>query len=333
MAARKMATEFELENVLVDAQRRVLGYVDSVSISGLICEISGWAVDEGGRPLWPMGMRLGEHVVHEIDQLRQSRPDVVQVYPQASPECGFHLALSLLNLQNADASSADAALILDAQDAQCELAISNWPIDSFKASMSSYPRIPDEPHMPAEGSARLRELLQDSQGYLEYGTGGSTMLASRMGVPHIVGVESDRTWLEAVRRQVNRSGAGGALELMYVDIGPTGEWGFPVSDIGWRQYAEYPTAPWLNKGTRDKVNLILIDGRFRVACFLASLLFARPGTRILFDDYFDRPYYAGVEAFVQPVARHDRIAEFVVPAQIEREKATAVLLRSISDVR
>ena len=184
-----------------------------------------------------------------------------------------------------------------------------------------------------KGVARLTELLRNSQGYLEYGTGGSTVLASRLGVSHIIGVESDRRWLEAVRHKIGLSVTSSGLELLHVDIGPTGDWGFPVSDIGWRNYAEYPARPWLTEKTRDIVDLIVIDGRFRVACFMTSLLFARPGTRILFDDYFDRSYYAGVESFVHPSARHDRIAEFVVPAEIEREKGMLALMCSLSDVR
>ena len=311
----------------------ILGHVDSISISGSICELSGWGIDGSGRPLWPLAVRLAHHVVHDITFHRQARTDVQQVHRDASPECGFHVAFSLLELQVADASSSDVALIVDAQGVQCELAISKWPVESVKATLRASPSIPEVPHMPEKGVARLTELLRDSQGYLEYGTGGSTVLASRMGVPRIIGVESDRRWLEAVRHKIGLSDTSSGLELLHVDIGPTGDWGFPVSDIGWRQFAEYPAAPWRAENARDIVDLIMIDGRFRVACFLTSLLFARPKTRILFDDYYDRPYYFSVEAFVQPVARHDRIAEFVVPAEIEREKGMLALMLSLSDVR
>ena len=333
VAAREWLPSVNLENVLVDARKSALGNVDSVTVSGAICEVSGWAIDSSGRPLWPMAVRLADQFVHQITQLRQPRPDVLQVYPDASPDCGFHLVFSLLDLQGGAPNSADAALILDAQGASCELTIWNWPVDCVKASLRALPNIPDEPHMPAAGVARLAELMRNAQGYLEYGTGGSTMLATRLAVPHVVGIESDRNWLEAVRRKVGPPGEGRTLELLHVDIGPTGDWGFPVSDVGWRRYAQYPTAPWLTEGARSKVDLILIDGRFRVACFLTSLLYSRPGTRILFDDYFDRPYYADVEALVQPTARHDRIAEFDVPAEFDRDKCTLVLMRALADVR
>ena len=44
---------------------------------------------------------------------------------------------------------------------------------------------------------------------------------------------------------------------------------------------------------------MLVDGRFRVACVLESLLSLSPlsETKILLDDYVDRPEYAVVEEY------------------------------------
>jgi hypothetical protein len=44
---------------------------------------------------------------------------------------------------------------------------------------------------------------------------------------------------------------------------------------------------------------VLVDGRFRVACVLESLLSLSPlsETKILLDDYVDRPEYAVVEEY------------------------------------
>jgi len=45
--------------------------------------------------------------------------------------------------------------------------------------------------------------------------------------------------------------------------------------------------------------LVLVDGRFRVACVLESLLSLSPlsETQILLDDYVGRPEYAVVEEY------------------------------------
>ena len=41
--------------------------------------------------------------------------------------------------------------------------------------------------------------------------------------------------------------------------------------------------------------MVLIDGRFRVACFLFSLLNAKKDSIIIFDDYMNRSEYHVVE--------------------------------------
>ena len=74
----------------------------------------------------------------------------------------------------------------------------------------------------------------------------------------------------------------------------------------WPKFHTYPMVPWdLARARGLAPDLVLVDGRFRAACFLASLLFARPGAVILFDDYVDRPFYHTVEAFGTP-ALHGR---------------------------
>ena len=43
--------------------------------------------------------------------------------------------------------------------------------------------------------------------------------------------------------------------------------------------------------------LVIVGGRFRVCYFLTSLKFAEEGTKILFDDYANRPHYHFVEKY------------------------------------
>ena len=64
----------------------------------------------------------------------------------------------------------------------------------------------------------------------------------------------------------------------------------------------------------------MIDGRFRVACFLNSLLNADPNTIILFDDYINRPHYHIVEEFLKPTQSCGRQACFVVPKTLNKDK-------------
>ena len=63
------------------------------------------------------------------------------------------------------------------------------------------------------------------------------------------------------------------------------------------------------RGVRNDYDVILIDGRFRVASAAASMLRA-PAARILFDDYTDRPFYWAVDAIGDRVAQAGRMVEF-----------------------
>lgn len=66
-------------------------------------------------------------------------------------------------------------------------------------------------------------------------------------------------------------------------------------------------------------DLVLIDGRFRVACLLTALLKAKAGTVILFDDYLNRrELYGRVEDLLLMRKQIGRMAEFVVPDVLDR---------------
>ena len=193
--------------------------------------------------------------------------------------------------------------------------------------------VPDAPTMPAEGAARLEELLRGSRCYLEYGAGGSTVKACDVGVPVVISVESDRDWLDALGRKIARRPSASELIPLHIDLGPVKDWGFPVADTHWKNYSNYPLRAWeecIKRGL--KPDLVLIDGRFRVACFMATLLFAQPGCRILFDDYGDRPDCTIVERFVQPSAMVGRVAEFVVPGDLPRDDAWLAFVQACTDV-
>jgi hypothetical protein len=57
------------------------------------------------------------------------------------------------------------------------------------------------------------------------------------------------------------------------------------------------------------------------------MLQAQPGTVVLFDDYVCRPQYHGVERHVPPRTLAGRMAEFVVPADLDRSAVSADLQR------
>jgi hypothetical protein len=175
--------------------------------------------------------------------------------------------------------------------------------------------VPDNPNMPKAAVAVLKARLADARCYLEYGSGGSTVLAARTGVPRVYSVESDSTFFAAVEQKVLDLGGAVALRPVLVDIGPTRRWSRPIDNTRADAWPNYSAQVWeVIEQAGDTPDTILIDGRFRVACCLQSFLRMSDDAVILFDDYFDREdLYDIVTRFADIDARHARVAVFRKP--------------------
>jgi hypothetical protein len=167
------------------------------------------------------------------------------------------------------------------------------------------------PLMDVEGLKCYQDAMRRSQCYLEYGSGGSTVYAANVAhVPLIISVEADRLWCERVKTAV--SAPNSRIFIEHCDIGDVGEWGTPKSRDRIENFWTYATTPWrIAKRNNFVPDTVLIDGRFRVASFLFSLVSARIGTTILFDDYLDRPQYFVVEEFCQLQEKRGRMGVFL----------------------
>lgn len=119
-------------------------------------------------------------------------------------------------------------------------------------------------------------------------------------------IETSRAHADLVRASLARE-----VDLVVVDVGPVEEWGRPVGYSCRGMFRSYFESYARND---DGIwpDLVLIDGRFRVACFLSTLRVAPIGTRILFDDYKYRAHYHLVEEWVKPVDFCGEQALFIV---------------------
>jgi hypothetical protein len=131
----------------------------------------------------------------------------------------------------------------------------------------------------------------------------------------IVAVDSSPFWIARVREATADQAERIMIEA--IDLGELGDWGYPNTYSHRHRFRDYAQSPWRHRAM--KPDLVLIDGRFRVACFLQSLLAAEPGTRLLIDDYTDRAQYHLVEEFCPIEQREGRQALFRVPAELDRE--------------
>jgi hypothetical protein len=189
-----------------------------------------------------------------------------------------------------------------------------------------------EPTFDPEGLSFFKSAIGNSKIYLEYGSGGSTILASQF-VAKLVSVESDEVFAKAVKDALPSSDAD--IEFVCPYMGLTREWGFPVfgkpTARRVARWKRYPQAPWPVLGS-EKPDTILVDGRMRVACALESLIHISRDTCLLVDDYAGRSY-STIENFADLVAMHGRMAEFRKSGGFNEPACRETLERAYMDLR
>ncbi|MDT9281939.1 MAG: hypothetical protein P5698_16465 [Limnospira sp. PMC 1295.21] len=157
----------------------------------------------------------------------------------------------------------------------------------------------------------LEATYQNATTILEYGSGGSTVVAAQLPGKTIYAVENDPVWLCKLNLFISLLAPASKTICYYVNTGETKEWGIPVDDSCWKNYPNYALSIWL-EDFFTQPDVVLIDGRFRVGCFLTCLAMTQSDITILFDDYADRQQYWVVEQFTKPVEIIDRLAVFNV---------------------
>jgi hypothetical protein len=186
--------------------------------------------------------------------------------------------------------------------------------------------IPNIPWMDDKGLEVFIDFSKKSKCYLEFGCGGSTVyIAKNTTVQNILSVDSDEKWVSDITKEIITSDK--KIYLEYCNIGDVGNWGVPRNMSHINNYWSYMTIPWeIAKINKLNPDLILVDGRFRVACFLYSLLCAEPNSIILFDDYKERPEYFIVEKFCKLDFFSGRMAVF----KVEKEFSLSELVKTIA---
>lgn len=157
---------------------------------------------------------------------------------------------------------------------------------------------------------------------LEYGSGGSTVLAASLGKT-VFSVESDRDWAERMAHHV--ASISDTARVHWADVGPTGPWGVPMKPREHRKFSGYALSVW-DRPDFVQPDLVLIDGRFRASCLVAVLLRTTRPVTVLFDDYLKRGYYHGVERLARKEETVGRMARFTVtPGAIPPDMVTQAI--------
>ena len=189
----------------------------------------------------------------------------------------------------------------------------------------------DSPNQLFDGDdALFKDEVKNVDVYGEYGCGKSTKWVLNNTSADVLAVDTSNEWVGAVKNDNESNNY--RLTIHHSNLGKVGGWGRPLSYEMIDSFSDYTDFLWKQKKTPK---LVLVDGRFRVCCFLTSLKFAEEGTTILFDDYTNRPQYHFVEKYVSRFKECGRQCMFVVPSKadidmVELEK-DIVSFRNVMD--
>lgn len=171
----------------------------------------------------------------------------------------------------------------------------------------------------------LRPLMSDSErdlfsnqlkiasSYFEFGCGGSSVWGIAHGL-EVNGVETDLSWINSLRPML-----GSRFLVKHIDVGVTGDWGMPLTKDMILNYPSYSDAI---QEFSTPFDLILIDGRFRVASLLSSVLHcinmrSIDKSRIFFHDFWNREQYHCVLDFLEVVESVNTTALFKIKEGVD----------------
>ena len=141
--------------------------------------------------------------------------------------------------------------------------------------------------------------------YFEFGAGGSTNIASFYKVKSY-SVESDSNWHKLLKDN------NITANYITIDLNP-GTFGYPGNNTKTEDIKQYIQA----YKKEYNADIILIDGRFRVACALDIFDKIRNDTMVLIHDYTQRKEYHILENYYLKLHSWDTLSCFIKRPNID----------------
>ncbi|MHA4843648.1 hypothetical protein ACX0G7_05775 [Flavitalea antarctica] len=193
---------------------------------------------------------------------------------------------------------------------------SKWDI------MRRFPKLLFYPHMEKREYFLFRKLCKNKKVFLEYGSGGSTIFLLKHKKT-VFSVESNPYFfrymcsISFVKEALNVN-----LLYKFIDLGPTNQWGKPLSADHSDNWPYYYEEIWQEiDPALHKIDVIFIDGRFRVCCCLYSILKAIEfnWTDIIFviHDFWRRTRYHVVLDFLEEIESAESLVAFRIKRNID----------------
>lgn len=159
----------------------------------------------------------------------------------------------------------------------------------------------------------------DCKNYLEFGSGGSTFLVlMNTNIENITSVESDPKWISHLEKwEFIKQAEQKRLKFKYINTGEVGFLGIP-KDLSVKElYPDYSSKIFAENTNFD---LVFIDGRFRVACALQTILNCNQNTKILMHDFNNREEYHCILKYLDILDTMDTMSLFRIKNNIDKEE-------------
>jgi ABC-type sulfate transport system substrate-binding protein len=177
--------------------------------------------------------------------------------------------------------------------------------------------------MPEKQQQYFEKTLNNCNSYLEFGAGSSTIYASNNIKNKGLTFESDYNWFKRVNEQI----VNDKYNIVYIDIETVDNtWGYPGKNCSLEKQEKYSTE--FKKYIKElKPDVIFIDGRYRVSCALQIHEYISPETRVLFDDFLNRPHYHEILDYYDIIHKVDNMVELrkkniIVPNSVKNKYIT-----------
>ncbi len=172
----------------------------------------------------------------------------------------------------------------------------------------------------------LHLYMDSSNNYLEFGSGASTIYGSNAPmIKTIDSVESSEMFINVnlkTNAVITNALSTGKLLFHIIDIGETTSWGIPTNESKIHLWPNYSRSVFSKKSNHD---LVLVDGRFRVACTLNCILNTPENCKIIIHDFWIRPEYHIVLKYLEILNRIGSLAVFDKKRDIDPEELQSLI--------
>lgn len=198
-------------------------------------------------------------------------------------------------------------------------------------------RISTKPFMTDNERKLFLDTVKKSKYYLEFGAGGSTFLVLKTTDAKVFSVEGDSKWIKYMKNNdyIYEQELIFRLCFYHIDIGEVGSFSYPINDSKYNEYPNYSSKIFLelDKEYVNNIDTIFIDGRFRVACVLNSILNVNKNATIIMHDFFNREYYHVVLKYLECINKVDTLGVFKIKDNIDNDEIISLIKEYQYDLR